>query len=1453
MRRYSFWYRHFGKAVFIFLGMFVAGLLRVQAGSVYDSPYVTFSSTGEAWTTNAGDTHYEHYTYGTTVRTGASSTLRNLKKGEHYYSMSRSGTIPIGKWVCEHAKGQCIHNSYPQENSWYGVRFGRQACQKYHYSGWVAYCADCGEKLSDMLFYMSDQAAASIASLDVGEAMHYYYLCPFCHNLEQARTYERHVCKGISCNQYKVEYDPNVLGGIYGGYMTASYHMYNNATRYEGREVTPVTHLSQNAYTRLGMQFVGWNTRPDGTGRMYGDGAEIYNLSEWDWKLEERGCVRLYAQWRPATGKLVLDPNGGMYDGKWGEIIIEQAYLTTYRPDVEKLSAPKGNTVHFDTHGGSMLEAVTACGKFAEWSMIAPFQGAFYDGIYVFLGQDGNQDILRAEYDWDAITLPEPVRAGWSFGGWYYDEAYTKPAGGAGDTFMPIQDITLHAQWVNLQLRARNNYKVNEGKGAVDLDWSQMDGMGKVYKLYQSRDGENWYGIHSAEDVGKAKEVNELYAYSGAGRKYTVPESGFYTLTVSGAQGGDYHGSVNGKAIHTTGGLGGRVSAKVWLNKGEIISYTVGGQNGFGGGGRGNPYGVGGGRTIVSTDCKGVLLIAGGGGGASPAGNGGAGGSSASLRSDKAAQGAGGKAGGGGGYIGGNQGVYTVHNHEEGEYPTGCYRREDDSYEACVADGGLVVTAVVGQRHGETTTYAYDMAEYTNWTSYRGESMSGYCWKVKAHSKDDKATLGMTINNIAVRHNTQILIHFVCYGAEATDSDRLRETETYAKIVDQNGKVLWNGKAEGGAWNGATVHRLTNVHNSQTAGYEIWVKASIPATSTRLQFLTNMGHTGGWLNIGVDSIYLSGGQTKTLICGYHEGQVVTSRIAYGGSNYVNNRYAYTFSSQSGCKTIDGAFRIQGENIGYLEELSLLGVGAKDMEKPDAIGDDSIKQRPLGNAQVAITWEEPKDSGTDYYHKAESYLQGSEQLLCTSNVTVNTLVSGIKGYYFVLDKEPDTVVTAGEAGQHGGFLDEPKVVVLLKEEVWSLHVAAVDVAGNVGETSHIMLDSLEENSLHWPLFTKPMELLPGENVYFDNSLALYYVRSDGKTPFTLGFSGYMDGTATEKYQPNYAIFETEQEEKTARSIIFAANDAVQQSTIVKTAEELPYSSEGDTPLIRYAYTRLERSNHNRELSVRQQFLLPPKDGGKKICVMPRVGAKEGDEVVYSKRQADKQNELVLMGDGTSPVIAGAEALERLEKLVGGQTRLPVTITAFDDLSGVKEVRVEIVNFDNACTASYEGDERGSVSFVIDADELVYAGDFTVRIYAVDNVGNETSKEYGTGGFRLQAQVKRILEPHTPQFRRGESGMLTIQTWGYADRVEVEFPAEIAKGAQGINWIFDYQDSVTAEHEEQIQFMVPLMVLEQQKYTIIVRAYKGEKVLTEYPEFSLVEGEGSILDDLRTRLR
>lgn len=1320
------------------MGLLALGLMLLFPGqaeaadkkTIYNSPYVSFSPDGKAFTTCAGDQNYTWYAEddSTTVYTGIKSSLRSLRTGEHYYKVARWGEVPVGSWKVVHRPGQCIHDGYTSDENWHGIQFGTQKCMQYYYSGWKAFCADCGEPLEDSNIYMSREAASSIQYLDLGSEKNpvfYYYLCPFCRNLEQGVGLSAHWCKKISWNQYRIFYDPNIKK--YNGYMDYSYHMYNNETIYEGETVTPVTHLTENNYTRVGYVFTGWNTKQDGSGVSFTDKEEIYNLSSSDWNDQstwtdtDRGTITLYAQWRKSESTLVIDANGGRYNGV-DKYSLTEPYSSKYLLQKNLIVSPNGYTVAFETNGGTNVDTITGTMHFVEWMQIQPFNGFVTNDTYMFMAPDRNIDTLKAAYQPDPITLPSTTKDGWSFGGWYYDPDFSLPAGGAGDQIIPSKDMTLYAQWVDLRLQSVDNYDANDGKGAVDLSWSQSDQNNKTYLVYQKREDGAWIRVNSANDISSTTIINQAYNFEGQSKQYTVPYTGLYTIDALGAQGKSY-GSY-------TGGYGGSVTGTFWLRKGEVLTYVVGGQNGYNGGGSASSFGNGGGMTSVVSNQKGTLMIAGGGGGAISHGNGNAGGSAASVINGNNGQS--GMAGGGGGYQGGTAGERIDHYH--------------------VASCNVYHTHVgSSDRYGGCYTKYVENKRVVTWTD------------------------NLCCSNCQEGPNA----HFPGnpYGACGNFNPN------WEKEIDDSYYDLTCGKT-----------------TSTIVGYR---------------------------------------------CGMYNGQILSSKPAYGGSNYVNSAYAMMYETYSGVRSGSGVAELHSKAIGYQESLDLAGVTATDFAAPDKISDQVTKE-PLDGKSIRVTWRVPSDNGTDYYHKVESYLTGSTLMLCESNVTKNTLVSGVMGYYYLVDQNGDTVVTG-----NANYVQDPHVNVVTAEYNQYLHIAAVDVAGNISETTHILIDAKD---VLWKIYTKQLSIDESVDNVYPAADKIWYVCADGTTPFTLKNEAYMDGTASRGYQLNETIYETVSDNNSvARNIIRTASMEIADTSIRTDANGLSYSTDGTSVLQQYTYSYTVRSNKNRDLMGVQKFTISRDLSGQTIQVIPVVEADKESDKVYSVHELDEKNKITLIADGEAPVIRGLEIMEDRDLIDRRDGSITVTVTADDDLSGVKDFYVVIKNTDNAITKTYLPDVDGSIRITITEDEPIFSGDFTVLGYAVDNVGNENNLSYGTTEFALASSVERILSPHDPIFKCGESGILTFTTWGYADRVEVIFPESMTALDPTLNKVYDYTDCPGYMITEHLQFMVPLYTPENQNLEITVRAYKGDKKLEDHPTISVIGVSGTVLDEFRTRLR
>lgn len=1342
--------------------------LTAEAGTLYESPYVKFSPDGYAWTTeeslpytdnyrNYALGQYPEYWYeqGFILDTGIESTLRTLQEGEHYYSYDRMGEVPVGYWQVAWNQGRCIHNS--DVDSWHSVPNNQEKCHNAYYSGWFAYCADCGERLSYALAYMSKEAAASITSIDVN--LGYYYMCPTNGHLETNCDASTHSCKSISFNKYKVVYEKN--GTFVNGEMQPSFHMYNNETVYRGEPITPITRLSKNTYTRMGYTFTGWNTKPDGAGESFEDGATIFNLSLYDINVDpEKATVTLYAQWEKTENTLRIDPDGGSYEGKTGIMELTQGYGTTYFADPEKVTAPEGYTVSFDTGGGAALAPIKAATVFSSWSMSQPFYGKFRENTYAFLGAMGDTDTLTATYDAVPVILPTPSRPGHSFGGWSEDPEGKKPVGFGGDEYTPKKDVTLYATWVELVLWSYDNYTANDRKGAVNLKWSQPDEQAKTYKLYRSTDGSNFSLLYGAKEATDKNATEQNFAYKGASEVYTVPYGGFYTLAAGGAQGGNY-GSY-------TGGRGGSVTAKFYLTAGEKLTVTVGGQGGYNGGGAATKFGNGGGATIIKSNLKGILLAAGGGGGASPSGNGGAGGLSTSLRADKNGSGASGQAGGGAGYVGGSCGEQITHSHA-----SSCLHVHTGN---AVSGGGCYGTAIrCGGSINKSTT---------------GETVGGYydgCHQAGANGTCPQC-------------------------GHVYDGTHCRETWYYP------GRTTYACSKCGKDYG----ERVTEVCDA-VVGYSL---------SCDIQY----------------------------VCGYTQGQVLSSKPAYGGSSYVNESYSISSRFTPDDRGGNGMAAVTANAVGYMNTLTLDGVAAPDLAAPDAVSADSVRFKTLGAGTIQVSFDKPSDNGTQYWWKAESYQEGTEALLCTSNITTNTLTTGTAGYYYILDTTPthgDRFVTASNAQNKGSILTTATLNCNMDYGVQYLHIAAVDVAGNVGATTDIKIDKAAQE---WPVATDKVQITDtiGGKAYgtvYPAGAGAYYVRADGEGPFRLSFNSYLDGEARSDYQIDYQIFA-------------AALDSHgrTQEYITKLPFTSPVTADGALPVSSFvrqmngvsilkdaSNTGAARSNASKSNSFYQCFTMPSSYSGKTIVVTPIAGATGTEEVTYSSWEKDKLNSVTLIADGEAPIVSGTEQLEGMELIHRENQPIYLNLSVEDKLSGVKDFTVTIQNVDNYCNKTYTPEADGHIYIDLTEELPVFSGSFVVNIKAVDQVGNVREICYGATEFSLSAHISRILEPHEPLFKCGESGILHITTWGYADYVEVEFPEEMLALNPNLNKTYYYDLDSLYKQEEELQFMIPLYTPANAKYIITVRAYKGDKKLEEYPALSTISVEGSVADELRTRLR
>ncbi len=1348
MRR-QMWFRL--VCIFIcVLGLSGTFWIKGQAATGFKTnPYITLSPDENAFTTNADEEETEWYTKGYTVSIQKELNLRETKQGEHYYDVIKKGEVPVGKWIVEHVPARCVHNMILKINSFHGVEFRKDICGEPYYSGWVSYCADCGQRVVDNYFYISDETAGYLKSLDM--SMAYYYRCPHCTHLEQGTELKQHVCKDISANQYSVRYHANFGKG----YMPKSIHMYDNASVYEGNAVIPQKNLTLNSYTRKGYEFTGWNTKIDGSGVHYEDGAEILNLC-----AREQGSVILYAQWIKSQSTLEIDPKGGSYQGKKNISRIIGEYGSSYELCMDDIVPPAGVKVSFETNGGELIESIRTNMEFVEWSFRQPIQGAIKENMYFFNGKNGSVDHVQAVYRQQEFTLPACKKAGYSFGGWYYDEELTRMAGMSGEHIKTEKDITLYACWVNLKLQSKDNYTANGGKGAVDLSWSQKDEQYKQYLLYQKQAGEEWKKIYSADDVSSTRQILQEFVYSGKEASYKIPFTGYYKITLFGAQGGNFQGesSQGGNAGVYNGGKGGSVSGIFYLEKGEKLSCFVGGQNGdngsgtnnsFGKGGQGTDFGNGGGSSYATTD-KGILLIAGGGGAATSVCNGLPGGTQISVVSQ--AQGELGMAGGGGGFRGGTAGKVLKHNHE-----ISC---EHEHIGSADRYGGCYTKSIVcGGSDLERSVYR-EVFYYGN-ISDEGEFV--FCVRCGSYS---------------------------CPG-------HLNE---YFKYQCR------------------TCNCVYYDYN--------------PGSCTSTQY-----------DLGCD-------RTTGYVCGYEDGEVIQAVPAYGGSNYIHTEQCINYESFSDVRSGDGTIMIEAVCVGFVAENYLNGVKAQDKEAPDKIDEGSVTLKSVDIDKVNVVFKRPADRGSEYFHMVESIDSVSGEKISTSNITSNTLTSGVCGYYYKVNEKEDDLVTKGDSYCRDNGA-QPYISVNLKENVQYIHIAAADKAGNLGETIHIPIS--RQSVVYWPIITEQMEMLSGESVYESNGI--YYVCADGTSAFGIRYGARLCGSARNNYQINRMMLEVQNKTNTqegALTLIFPMEENIVPGLVAYRGEKVQKYYANDPGIIEASYTELRRSDYCKNITAEQFFTVPLELDGCTLRVTPRAGIVDGRLEVFSQKESDQENGLSVIADGQGPIISGMDELQEALKKGTNQWEYSLKLHAEDLGSGVSAFTLEVRNYDNGGYVQImDEDQDGRIEVGMDSDNALFSGKFQLLAIAVDRVGNTSSKTYGFDGMDVSAYIEKIREPLDGSFRKGETGKLHIQAVGYIERVEVIFPEEWNRFGENQNREYCYVIPEIIQTEE-LAFKIPLQCAEG-TYKILVRAYKGEEMLEAEPELTAIIVSGSILDEIRTRLR
>ena len=231
--------------------------------------------------------------------------------------------------------------------------------------------------------------------------------------------------------------------------------------------------------------------------------------------------------------------------------------------------------------------------------------------------------------------------------------------------------------------------------------------------------------------------------------------------------------------------------------------------------------------------------------------------------------------------------------------------------------------------------------------------------------------------------------------------------------------------------------------------------------------------------------------------------------AYAGMSYGNTEYVYT--SQDLTKVGANITAGGSENTSVVAKITPIEVSAKfdvttlknipliDTAKPDAPTSNSFESK---NSKLEVTWNESTDNGTNNAFQAKSFYSGKEEILHNSQVISKMYVSGVVGYYYKVDENPTTTITAN----NGTKTTTNTVIINVPLTESYMHVAAIDAKGNISDTCSFELPSTSNNSAAKYTVKHFKETLDGEYELADteigNAIVGTYI-----TPATKTYTGF----------------------------------------------------------------------------------------------------------------------------------------------------------------------------------------------------------------------------------------------------------------------------------------------------------------------------------------------------------
>ena len=183
--------------------------------------------------------------------------------------------------------------------------------------------------------------------------------------------------------------------------------------------------------------------------------------------------------------------------------------------------------------------------------------------------------------------------------------------------------------------------------------------------------------------------------------------------------------------------------------------------------------------------------------------------------------------------------------------------------------------------------------------------------------------------------------------------------------------------------------------------------------------------------------------------------------------------------------------------------------------------------------------------------------------------------------------------------------------------------------------------------------------------------------------------------------------------------------------------------------------------------------------KQILYCYPVSRIEGRFITRQTKEQDETKKLTVICDAKAPDIVMPE----IDYMISQDTRL--VFHAKDDGSGMSQegVKITVRNLDTGEERRATGNANEAVCEVVVTDSF-YTGRIQIIVEAEDAGGNQAVERSTYLIAALEASITRDGAPSEPVFLTGETGKLQILVYGYMEKLMIEYPSEMERGAEEV---------------------------------------------------------------------